>query len=302
MEFRTLAQDKVSSVALGTWVFAADCWGGADRRHCISAVCTALKNDINLIDTAPVYGHGRAEEIIGEALKDRRENVFIATKCGLPVRHGKIIHDLSPQSVVQEVDASLKRLQRDVIDLMQCHWPDPNTSIEETMNALRRLQEDQKIRYIGVSNFDVDLIKRAQKEASIVSYQGQYSLLHREMERDILPYCRENSIAVLAYGALGGGILTGKYHEPPVLPKSDVRQFFYTHYQGKRFSEIKQALDELRSWGKPLPQVAINWVRQQPGVTSVLVGARNREQVETNAAAGSWILDQHQLAELDNMI
>ena len=286
---------KVSIITLGTWVFDRDSWGGGDEKDSQAAVQAALDMGITLIDTAPVYGFGMSEEIVGRAIKGRRDQVLIATKCGLIWKGRSIRVDLSPASIENELDASLKRLGTDVIDIYQCHWPDPNTPIRKTMETLVRLKNKKKIRYIGVSNFDANLLKKAVEITPVATIQNQYSMLERTIEKDVLAVCREQGIGVLAYGPLAGGILSGKYQMPPDLEKEDARSFFYKYYSGASFEKTKNLLEELKKIEQPLNQIAINWVRQQPEVSSVIVGCRNAEQVRQNVAASDWDLTAEQL-------
>ena len=288
MQMMRLAQTEldVSKIALGTWVFGDDGWGGCKETDCVSALAAAAQEGINLIDTAPIYGYGRAEERIGKALQGRRKQFVIATKCGLAWQGKKIRVDLSVQNIRREIDESLRRLRTDYIDLYQCHWPDEQTPVEATMATLCRLQQEGKIRYFGVCNFDLARLKECLRISAVVSSQNAYSLLDRAVEDDLLPFLREEKIGFLTYGPLAGGILTGKYQAVPSFPANDVRRFFYKYYQGEKFTTVQKFLMALRELGDfPFNQIAINWVCQQDGVTSVLVGARNAAQVRDNAAA-----------------
>jgi aryl-alcohol dehydrogenase-like predicted oxidoreductase len=293
---------NVSSIALGTWVFSGDAWGEAEEKACMEAVDVAVDCGINFIDTAPIYGNGRAEIIVGKAIKGKREKTVIATKCGLIGSGKNISINLKPDSIKKEIDASLQRLGIDYIDLYQCHWPDPETPIEETMKAMAELQQKGKIRFIGVSNFDKPLLERALKVAPVVTLQNQYSMLDREIEPEILPFCNEKSVGVLAYGPLAGGILTGKYKEEPKLRGGDARSFFYKYYSGEKFRKVKQFLAHLNASNGSLNQLAINWVRQHPGVTSVICGGRNGIQVRQNAAAASWDLLPSEMEQIREWI
>jgi aryl-alcohol dehydrogenase-like predicted oxidoreductase len=295
-------QEKVSAIGLGTWVFGGENWGGADDAACIAAVHEAVALGMNFIDTAPFYTDGKSEQLIGQAIKGKREKVFIATKCGLVRENGRIGHDLSSDSVRHECDLSLSRLNCDVIDLYMCHWPDPNIPIEETMDALLDLQKARKIRHIGVSNFDVELLKRACAVAPIATLQVQYSLLERSIEDELLPFCRERGIGIIAYGAMGGGVLTGKYKAKlPSFNKRDARKMFYTFYEKSKLDKIEQFLGELGAFGRPLNQLALNWVRQQPGVVTVLAGCRDSKQVKENFSACSWDLSSEELFRLSEL-
>ena len=292
-------QEKVSVIGLGTWVFGGENWGGADDASCIAAVHEAMALGMNFIDTAPFYTDGKSEQMIGQAIKGKREKVFIATKCGLVRENGRIRHDLSPASVRKECDLSRSRLNADMIDLYMCHWPDPGVPVEETMDVLLDLQKEKKIRHIGVSNFDLELLKRACATAPIATVQLQYSLLERGIEDEILPFCRERGIGVIAYGAMGGGVLTGKYKTSvPSFNKRDVRKMFYTFYEKSKLEKIEHFLGELGALGRPLNQLALNWVRQQPGVVTALAGCRDPGQVVDNVLACEWDLSSEELEYL----
>jgi len=285
------SDEKISTLGLGTWVFGGTFWGQSKERDSIKAVHAAIDHGINLIDTAPIYGNGRSEEVVGKAIVSKRDKVFIATKCGLIPEGKNLRNDLSAQSIKNEIEDSLRRLQVDVIDLYQCHWPDINTPIEETIHTLMELKDEGKIRYIGVSNYSSEQLKEAREIIEIFSIQDQYSLLEQELSDTLLPYCKDNDIHVLTYGALGGGILSGKYEEAPQLRGADVRKFFYKYYEGEKFQKVQVLLNELKEVGRPLNQVAINWVRQQQEVSCVLVGCRNEEQVSKNIEAVNWELE-----------
>ncbi|MCX6010940.1 MAG: aldo/keto reductase [Chloroflexi bacterium] len=232
--------------------------------------------------------------------------VIIATKCGVHQKEAVLINDLTPKSIRKEVEGSLKRLGTDVIDLYQCHWPDPNTPIEDTMAEMAKMKTEGKIRAIGVSNFDAALLKKAQKVAQLASNQVQYSLLNRDIEKELIPFCREQDIGILTYGPMGGGILSGKYKQKPKFEEGDARSFFYNYYQEPQWTKVQALLKEMEKiaarHGKPVAHVAINWVRQQPGITSALVGARSPQQAEANAAAGSWQLSAEELSGINKTV
>jgi aryl-alcohol dehydrogenase-like predicted oxidoreductase len=304
MEYRRLGKSElnVSVIGLGTWPLGEKGWGPIDETKAIATIHKAIDCGINLIDTAPVYGNGRSEEIVGKAIKACRQRVIIATKCGIHSRDNGFDHNLKPQSIRKELEDSLKRMGIEVIDLYQCHWPDPNTPIEDTLGEMLKMKAEGKIRYIGVSNFDTALLQRAQQAAPIASNQVPYSLVNRKIERWLLPFCQKQGVGILAYGPLGGGILSGKYKQKPVFDAKDVRSFIYTYYEEPHWSIIQTLLKDLeqvsKRYGKPISQVAINWARQQPGISTVLVGARNPKQAEVNAAAGTWQLSAEDLASI----
>lgn len=284
--------EEVSAIGLGTWVFGGENWGGADDESCVQAVQEAFSRGVNFIDTAPFYSDGLSEQIIGRAIAGKRDKFFVATKCGLVRRVRIPMIDLSPRSIMAEADLSLSRLKCDIIDLYQTHWPDKLVPVEKTMEAMVKLQSQKKIRHIGVCNYDLPLLKRAVKAAPVRTLQVQYSLIDREIEKDILPYCIEHNVGVITYGSLGGGILTGKYQKPPQVGKFDARSMFYKFFEGAKFDQVKKGLEELKEFGWPLNQLALNWVRQQPGIMTVLAGCRLPSQVISNMSAADWELSK----------
>lgn len=292
---------KLSAIGLGTWVFGGGVWGTVSEKESLAAVDSALENGINFIDTAPIYGNGQSERIVGKAIQGRREKVILATKCGIAMQGKRAVINLSADSIRREIEDSLRRLQVDYVDLYQCHWPDPNTPLEWTMEALNKLKEEQKIRYIGVCNFPAALLKRSLEITEIVSLQSQYSILQRSLEEEILAYCKQKGIGIFTYGVLGGGILSGKYAKEPQFKGADARSFFYKYYQGENFKKTERVLKELSEIPKPLSQTAINWVRQNPAVTTVLVGCRNAEQVKENVKAVEWDLTPEQIQEINGI-
>ncbi|MGI5851479.1 MAG: aldo/keto reductase [Clostridiales bacterium] len=300
MLFRKLGSSDLncSVVALGTWSMGGDFWGKSDDDASIETIRTGLDAGINTIDTAPVYGNGHSEEIVGKAIKGRkREDIIIATKCGIDIV-GKTGRNSSPELLYKEIDASLKRLGTDYVDLYQVHWPDPNTPLEETFTALSKIVESGKVRYVGVSNYSPEQMEEASKYCDIVSLQPPYSLLQREIEDEILPYCIEKGIGVLSYGSIGAGALTGKFKTRPIFNDDDRRDKFYDFFSEENWPKTAALVDVLReiadSRGKPVVHVAINWVLKQEGITVALVGARTPEQAIMNAEAGEWSLSDEE--------
>jgi aryl-alcohol dehydrogenase-like predicted oxidoreductase len=302
MRYRKIGNSELkgSVVSLGTWVFGGDCWGEAHDEQSIKTVRAAVDSGVNLIDTAPIYGGGRSERVIGKALKSlKRDDFIIATKCGLEKAGNSIRPNLTPSFIREEIENSLKRLNVETIDLYQCHWPDPGTAYEKSFSELNKLVEEGKIRYIGVSNFTVEQIKKAAEFSNIISNQLQYSMFDRTIESDMIPYCEGNGISILSYGSLGGGILTGKYTEPPQLPKGDVREFFYRFYKepfwsrGREFVSVLENIAE--GHNTPVSNVAINWVLNCEQVSSCITGCRNSAQLEKNISAAGWELNPHEI-------
>ncbi|MCX7662006.1 MAG: aldo/keto reductase [Candidatus Omnitrophica bacterium] len=296
---------EISEIALGTWVFGGDNWSGVDEKDCIEAIYTAYDTGINLIDTAPIYGLGKSEEIIGRVFKNKslRKKFILATKCGLKKVNNRIINCLKPESIKEEIEASLKRLQTEYIDIYQIHWPDKDTALEETLYFLLDLKKQGKIGHIGVCNFDLELLKKAKSIAPIVSVQNEYSLIRRKMGIEVFDFCLKEGVAFLAYGCLGGGILSGKYREPKKFNSSDARSFFYNFYTPENFSLLKDLLLKLETlaqkYGCLESQIALAWVLKEKAVTSCLVGCRNSLQVKLNSPASDLDLSEEDKISLD---
>src|ERR1700690_4190511 len=217
---------KVSRVAIGTWALGGWMWGGTDEAESIVTIRAAVEHGINVIDTAPVYGFGRSEEIVGKAIAegDLRSDVVIATKTGLEWNNGKVFRNAQRARIIREVEDSLRRLRTDYIDVYQVHWPDPLIAVEETAEAMLTLFNQGKIRAIGVSNFSVDQIKRFRRVAPLHVLQPPYNLFERGIEADLLPYCRDNNIAMFGYGALCRGLLSGRMKAGTVFGGDDLRR------------------------------------------------------------------------------
>jgi aryl-alcohol dehydrogenase-like predicted oxidoreductase len=258
-----------------------------------------------VFDTAPVYGFGHSEELLGKTLKPFRDKVVYATKCGL--RWGKkslssITKNATRKSILEEVDQSLRRLDTDYIDLYQVHWPDIEASQEETMEALLKIQEQGKVRVIGVSNYSVEQMKSIMKSGKIESLQPDYSLLNRSIEKDIVSYCKENKIGIIAYSPLASGLLTGKYDKN--VKFSDWRgKGIIGCFSGTQFEKNMEKVEKLKTMGKEIGrtcgQMAINWVLSQPYLTTALLGVKNEKQVEENIKALGWELDAKQKEEIN---
>src|SRR6202162_2910696 len=228
MEFVDIpgASIRASRIALGTWAIGGWMWGGSDEREAINAIHAALDRGINLIDTAPVYGFGRSEEIVGKALAigGRRQRAYIATKVGLDWKDGKPFRNASKARIVEEAENSLRRLQTDVIDLYQVHWPDPQTPIAEVADAMGELHRAGKIRAVGVSNFSPAQMTEFRKVAPLHAAQPPYNLFERGIDDDVVPYCRDQNIALLAYGSLCRGLLSGSMSRSTRFSGDDLRK------------------------------------------------------------------------------
>jgi aryl-alcohol dehydrogenase-like predicted oxidoreductase len=297
----------VSRVALGTWAIGGWMWGGTDEAESIATLRGAVEHGVDLIDTAPVYGFGRSEEIVGKALAvgDLRARVRIATKAGLEWRNGTVFRNASRARILQEVDASLRRLKTDHIDIYQVHWPDPLVPIEETAGAMRTLFEQGKIGAIGVSNFSVAQMEMFRRVAPLHVLQPPYNLFERRIEADILPYCRANNIATLGYGALCRGLLSGRMRVDTKFTGDDLRRSD-PKFRPPRFGQYLAAVERLdgfarRRFGKRVIHLAIRWMLDQ-GITAALWGARHPVQLEPVNEVGGWSLDASSKAEIEGIL
>lgn len=304
MKYNRLGRTElsVSAVGLGGWSFGGGLdWGPSDESAALHTVCAALDAGINLIDTAPVYGE--SESLIGRALKGRREKAVLATKCGLVKNGSRTGHDLRPETIVRQLEESLRRLQTDYIDLYQIHYPDPQTPLAAALDALSRLKTQGKIRYIGLCNVDGAELRRAAHAREIASVQNEYSLLHPQKGEEVLPACRELSAGFIGYGTLCGGILSGKYKKEPNLRRADARNYFYKCYRGEAFLNAQAKVARIGALAARLETnpaaVALAWALSAPGVSCALAGARTPEQLERNAAGAELVLSAQDLAYLE---
>ncbi|HNU91760.1 MAG TPA: aldo/keto reductase [Spirochaetota bacterium] len=295
---------EISKLILGTWAIGGANWGPYDESQAVSAIDEAIDSGITTIDTAPTYGSGHAEELIGRTIKGRRDRVVIATKCGLDFQNG-YARDLTPAFLEQEIENSLKRLGTDYIDLYQPHWPDPDTPVEYTMEALERFQAQGKIRAVGLSNYGAAELSEALAFAPVVSLQPPYSLLERDIEREVQPLCANSGISMIPYGSLGAGMLTGKYAEPPKFRKDDARSFFYRFFDRRYWPGVCALVELLRSiasaHGARPGHVAIAWLLSREAVAATIVGARSAEQVRDNIGGLELGLTPEELSELDRV-
>ncbi|MEJ2060613.1 MAG: aldo/keto reductase [Gammaproteobacteria bacterium] len=297
-----------SRIGLGTWAIGGWMWGGTDEAESIHTIHHALERGINLIDTAPVYGFGRSEEIVGKALKayGRRDEIILATKVGLRWDRGGITRDSSPQRLRQEVEDSLRRLQTDYIDLYQVHWPDQSTPMEETAEALATLQQEGKIAAIGVSNFSPEQMTAFRGVAPLCSDQPPYNLFEREIEAAVLPYCREHGMATLTYGALCRGLLSGKMTADRRFEGDDLRQSD-PKFQPPRYAQYLAAVEALSEhartrYGKSVLAFAVRWLLDKPGVSVALWGARHPGQLDVIPDIFGWSLDAEDYRIVDGLL
>jgi methylglyoxal reductase len=307
---------SASAVGLGTWAIGGWMWGGTDEAESISAIQASLDAGVTLIDTAPAYGLGRAEEIVGKALEGRRDQAVIATKCGLAWhtrkgRHffdqdGKPVHRyLGRDGIFHEIDESLKRLRTDYIDLYITHWQDPTTPVEETMDALKELKRAGKIRAIGASNLDANDLKAYIAAGGLDAIQERFSMIDRGIEADLLPLTTAHGISTLSYSSLALGLLSGAIGPDRVFSGDDQRK------DNPRFSvanreKVARFADTIRpiadAHGATIAQVVIAWTLAQPGVTFALCGARNPAQAKDNARAGTIGLARDETSTIDTAI
>jgi aryl-alcohol dehydrogenase-like predicted oxidoreductase len=296
---------KVSRVALGTWAMGGWMWGGTDTRESIATIHAALTQGINLIDTAPVYGFGVSEEIVGAALDGVRNQAVIATKTGLEWRDGQVYRNATRARIMQEVEDSLRRLRTDYIDIYQVHWPDPLVPVEETAEAMRLLYEQGKIRAVGVSNFSVDQMERFRRVAPLHVLQSPYNLFERAIETEVLPYCRANHIVTLGYGALCRGLLSGRMRPDTKFEGDDLRRID-PKFQRPRFAQYLDAvrqLDELaqRRFHRSVIQLAVRWMLDQ-GISVALWGGRHPDQVEAALGVAGWSLNTAQRELIERIV
>ena len=327
MKYRALGSSGIeaSVVGFGSWAIGGWMWGGVgDENEAVRAIHAALDAGMNLIDTAPMYGFGASEEIVGRAISGRRDRVVLATKCGLiwhedrgdfhcftdekhPSKEGKfkISRCLAPDVIRYEVEESLRRLRTDHIDLLQTHWQDSTTPIPETMDALLGLKEEGKIRAIGCCNADLNQICLYNATGELDSDQELYSMLDRGPEEEILPYTDEQNMAFLAYSSLGQGLLTGKIGPGRSFNDGDQRNLKarFTMENRKRVQEMLESFQPVADkHGVSLGQLAIGWTIAQQGCTHALVGARTVHQVEENLGGGTLSLDQEDLETMGDII
>ena len=323
MEYRQLGKSEleVSVIAFGAWAIGGWMWGGADRNDALKALHAAISNGMTTIDTAPAYGFGLSEELVGEAIKGKRDRVQILTKYGLrwdvqkgqfffPTRDntGKPIdmyRYAGKESVMEECENSLKRLKTDYIDLYQIHWSDPTTPISETMEAVEKLIQQGKVRVAGVCNYDVEQLKEASRTVAIASNQVPYSMVKRDIEKDLVPYCLSSQTAIIAYSPLQRGLLTGKIKPGHSFGEGDTRPSS-PHYKEPNLSRILHFLDDLKPLAEnrkiTLAQLVLNWTLQQPGITCILAGARNEKQVTENLGAARFMLSAEEINTINRKL
>lgn len=302
---------QLTTVGLGAWAMGGPWlfgWGPQDDDQSIATIHKAMDEGINWIDTAPIYGHGRSETVVGKTLRQLKQKPLIATKCGLcwDENHERITR-LKAESVRAECHDSLKRLGIDTIDLYQIHFHEPDEDIEEAWTEMTKLVEEGKVRYIGVSNFSVEQIKRVQKIHPVASLQPPYSMLHREVEDELLGYCRQNDIGVIVYSPMQRGLLAGKFTPERLanLPEGDHRKT-NPDFQQPKFGATLELIEQLKKIaqrsGRTCPQLAISWVLRRSEVTAAIVGARRPDQITETAAASDYLLSTEDIEEVEKLL
>jgi aryl-alcohol dehydrogenase-like predicted oxidoreductase len=324
MEYRQLGETDIqlSAITFGAWAIGGWMWGGADRKEAVKAIQASYAEGVTSIDTAPAYGQGLSEEIVAEAIQGMpRDKVQLLTKFGLrwDVKEGEFFfkskdaagNDLdiyklaSKASVIKECEDCLRRLKTDYIDLFQIHWADPSTPVSETMEALALLQQQGKIRAAGVCNYSKELMLEAEKTIKLASDQVPYSMVLRDIEKELVPYCIEKKKSVIAYSPLQRGLLTGKIKPGHQFSEGDTREGnrFYTEESISKTNAFLETLKPLAVAKKAsLAQLVIRWTIEQPGITVALVGARNAEQAVQNAKAIEVKLSKEEIGFIDQQI
>jgi len=315
MQTRQLGDSELefTTLGLGTWAIGGGDWdfgwGPQDDKESVAAIQRALDLGVNWIDTAAIYGLGHAEEVVAKAIAGRRDQVIVATKCGLRWDEGTTtpFGQLDSASVREEAEASLRRLDVDVIDLYQVHWPNPDEDVEEAWSTIAELIDEGKVRYAGVSNFTVAQLERIQEIHPVTSLQPPYSMLERGVEDDLLEYCAAHSIGVIAYSPMKAGLLTGKYTREKIdaLPKEDWRRGS-DQFKEPRLSANLKLIEQLKPIAErnnlSMGQLAIAWVLRRPEVTAAIVGARRPQQIEETVKAGNKTLMKADIEQIQALL
>ncbi|MBQ1482568.1 MAG: aldo/keto reductase [Erysipelotrichaceae bacterium] len=299
---------EISSIALGTWGIGAAGWGDVKDSESIDTIRYMIERGVNVIDTAPVYGLGHAEEIVGQALKGIRDKVFLISKCGITRKKatgfGKDgpVRDSSPEMILSQVEESLQRLQTDHLDALLIHWPDVNTPFAETAQALKKLKEEGKIRFSGICNFEDSQIDEFALTGELDIAQYQYSLLEKKWSRNLHKYAQQG-VATMAYGALGGGILTGAFRKIPDFAADDMRLNFYPFFKPERFEKTMPLLDVMeqiaQAHGVPIGEVALNYTASHPDISMALVGCSKPHHAKMNCDAMDWQMTKEEREVLE---
>jgi len=311
---------EVTPITMGAWAIGGFMWGGNDEKDSIEAIQAYIDNGVTSIDTAPIYGFGYSEELVGKAIKKYdRSRVQILTKFGMvwDMEKGDYAFDGTDnqgnlkkiykyggyEKALRDVEESLKRLQTDYIDLIQLHWPDSTTPIEETMRAMEKMLQDGKVRAIGVCNYNAAQLKEAEQTVKLASNQVPYSMLKRDIEKEVVPYCLENNLSVIAYSPMERGLLTGKYATMQTLAEDDHRNHYFKRFD---FAAVKRLTDNLADlaakYNATTAQLVLAWTFHQPAVAAALAGARNAKQAEENAKAMSISITEDDLKLIEGWL
>lgn len=308
MEFFTLNASQVSRIGLGTWAIGGSEWGEVSDADAIATCLAIFDHGINLIDTAPIYGHGRAEELVGKAVRQYgdRDAFYIATKAGLDWNERGVFANSDPSRLRQEFEDSLRRLGTEYVDLYQIHWPDTTIPVERAAEVLLTLCEEKRIRAIGVSNFSVAQMEAFCRVAPLHSDQPPYNIFERAIDDAELPYCAQHSIAVLTYSSLCRSLLAGRLTPSSTFAGDDVRSVD-PKFQPPRFQQYLAAVSRLDSfarsrYGKTVLELAVRWVLDRPGVSAALWGAKRPEQLQAVKGIFGWKLDESAMSEIDAIV
>lgn len=308
MEFTTIAGSHVSRIGLGTWAMGGLDWGAVSDQDAIRTCLAALDRAINLIDTAPIYGHGRAEELVGRAMRahGRREDFYIATKAGLEWNDRGCYANSTAPRLRRELEDSLHRLKTDYIDLYQVHWPDTLAPIAEVAALLAEFQREGKVRAPGVSNFSVAQMEEFRAVAPLASDQPLYNIFERAVDGETLPWCAANNVAVLTYSSLCRSLLGGRLHRGMTFAADDIRTAD-PKFREPQFGQYMTAVEKLsvlarERYGKSVLELAVRWVLDRPGVSVALWGARRPEQLDAVAGVMGWRIDEAGMAAIDHIV
>jgi aryl-alcohol dehydrogenase-like predicted oxidoreductase len=280
-------------------------WGPQDEKVAIKTIQTAIDIGVNWIDTAPFYGWGRAEQIVGKAIKGRRDQVHVFTKCGtVPDGKGGWVEDLKPESIREQLEASLQRLGTDHVDLYQFHDPDPRTPIEKSWREMQHLIDEGKVRYGGLSNHPTNLIDRALKVGAVVSSQNQYNPLHRRTESEIFPFCLEHEIGVLGWGSLSEGVLADNFDINKLDPKDFRRRQTYSHLENQdKIQKIRQAFQQVaKDHGGTMVHAVIAWELMHPALTGAIVGVRSENEAREMIGGANWKLTPADMSAIEHAL
>jgi len=310
MEYVKIAGTEINSsrIGLGTWAMGGWLWGGSDRKECVKTIYKAFDSGVNLIDTAPIYGFGVSEEIVGEAVSQSgmRDELVIATKAGLEWERGGVFRNSLPERIHKEIDDSLRRLRTDWVDIYQIHWPDPLTPVEETAETMVELIESGKIRAVGVSNYSVEQMEIFHSVCHLNSSQPPYNLFERKIEGDVFPWCEEQGITMLLYGVLCRGLLGGKLNADSEFPGDDIRSFD-PKFQKPVYYNYLRAVEELEQiasqrFGKNVLELSVRWVLDKCRKDITLWGARRPGQLDNVKGTLGWTIDGDSMIEIDTIL